>query len=274
MVALWRAGAGVGSGSPQGSSGVRSSAAGCRLTGGSASVRWRVGVGPGPNHAPISGGGPAGDGLGPAVMSRECRVAHVGGGGVVIAVLPTTCLPCDLGHRTREQFGVPIPGTSSRCTGPSNVTRAPAHRCVFAGTGARPGGEARCPTRLPPRPSRPDEAGRPSDNGDTDTASCAHRENAHVGGSVTTSDDELLDRAVKVASDAGADLSGYTFAPVDGATQAAVWKGTSPMDASADVALRLTPKCPQTVSPGCRARHPGDCGRNGSIPPQAEMTAV
>jgi len=59
---------------------------------------------------------------------------------------------------------------------------------------------------------------------------------------VTTSEDQLLDQAVKVASDAGADLTGYTFAPVNGATQATVWKGTSPMEASADVALRLTPK--------------------------------
>jgi len=127
------------------------------------------------------------------------------------------------------------------------VTKAPAWHLAFVGTGARPGGGRGARLASRPGPAVP-LAGHLA-NGNAHFALSAARERRHgQGSSVTTSDDELLDQnelldqAVKVASDAGADLSGYVFAPVDGATQATVWKGASPCEASVDVALRLTPK--------------------------------
>src|SRR5690349_17017128 len=60
--------------------------------------------------------------------------------------------------------------------------------------------------------------------------------------------DELLTQALKILIDAGVEISGYEFTLAGGATQATVWKGTSPRDASADVALRLTPKPAQLIT--------------------------
>lgn len=62
------------------------------------------------------------------------------------------------------------------------------------------------------------------------------------------SSDELLDRALTIVRAAGAEVAGYGFAPVGGSTQAIVWRGTSPLDVSADVALRLTPKPVQLIT--------------------------
>jgi hypothetical protein len=57
------------------------------------------------------------------------------------------------------------------------------------------------------------------------------------------SDDQLLlKQAVERLAETGTDFGGYTFVPADGATQAAVWKGTGTRGDQPAVALRLTPK--------------------------------
>ncbi|MGH4017955.1 MAG: phosphotransferase enzyme family protein [Pseudonocardiaceae bacterium] len=54
--------------------------------------------------------------------------------------------------------------------------------------------------------------------------------------------DEPLGQTIDRLIDSGADLDGYTFTPVAGATQATVWRGVAKWDGQPDVALRLTPK--------------------------------
>lgn len=54
--------------------------------------------------------------------------------------------------------------------------------------------------------------------------------------------DDLLNQAIERLACAGVDLRGYGFSPADGATQAAVWKGTAAGSGLPAVALRLTPK--------------------------------
>ena len=54
--------------------------------------------------------------------------------------------------------------------------------------------------------------------------------------------DTRLRQAVECLGDSGVDLDGYTFTPVTGATQAAVWRGVGKHDDQPEVALRLTPK--------------------------------
>lgn len=61
-------------------------------------------------------------------------------------------------------------------------------------------------------------------------------------GDVAIDPDQLLKQVVSALPDTGVDLDGYTFMPVDGATQATVWKGVADHDEQPPVALRLTPK--------------------------------
>jgi hypothetical protein len=61
-------------------------------------------------------------------------------------------------------------------------------------------------------------------------------------GDALTGPDQLLRQAIDCLVDNGADMDGYTFTPVAGATQAAVWKGVAKRDEQPAMALRLTPK--------------------------------
>jgi hypothetical protein len=59
--------------------------------------------------------------------------------------------------------------------------------------------------------------------------------------------DDLLDRVIEIVLDRDVNVRDYTFALVDGATQATVWAGTSTCGGP-DLALRLTPKPTQLIT--------------------------